>query len=341
MSSHPTPPVRPTVVVFDPWDADLEPWSDEREGLAERGVDLIIPSEAAEADVAIRSADVVVVTGARRLDADRIAGMDRCIGVLCRSIGMDSVDAIAAASRGLVVTNVPGYCTAEVSDHALALLLVAERRIVQMANHVRSGGWGYTDHWPMDAVHRLDGQILGIVGVGRIGRMVATKARVFGYRTIGFDPIVRPEDVGGVEITSFDDLLRRADAIVICAALTPRSKGMFDREAFGRMKPGVILVNVARGGFVDEAALLESLQNGVVGQAGLDVRSDEPPAIADPLRRLPNVILTPHVASASIEAERDLRRQSLAAILELLDRANRIPSRDNDQPTIGQPAAAP
>lgn len=324
MNIRPTQTHRPSVVVFDPWDADLEPWADERDGLALRGVDLVIPWSADEADAAIREADVVVVTGARRLDADRIGGLQRCVGILCRSIGMDSVDASAAASRGLRVTNVPGYCTAEVSDHALALLLAAERRIVQMADHVRSGGWGFTEDWPMDAVHRLDGQTLGVVGVGRIGRMVATKARVFGFRTIGFDPMIPPGDADEVEITTFEDLLEQADAIVICAALTPGSRGMFGRETFRAMKRGVILINVARGGFIDEGALVEALANGTVSQAALDVLVEEPPALDDPLRQAPNVIVSPHVGSASIEAERDLRRQSLAGILELLEQADRI-----------------
>jgi D-3-phosphoglycerate dehydrogenase len=314
---------RPRVVVYDPIPGD---WSfdPEMEALGRRGVDLVVPGDELAADEAIRSADAVIVTGVRRLDAGRIATLERCAGILCYSIGMDKVDGQAAGAAGLAVRNVPDYCTDEVSDHALTLLLAAQRRLLPIATAAGRGEWPLRDRGPVEAIRRLRGQTVGIAGAGRVGRLAARKTRSFGFRTIAYDPYVSDPGDPDLELVGLDDLLGRSDAIVICAALSPGAPPLISRAALAAVRPGLILVNVARGGHVDEHALAEALQDGRVGVAALDVRSNEPPASPDPLAGLPNVILTPHVAASSREAVEDLHRLAARYVLGLLEDAGRI-----------------
>src|SRR6476660_1856056 len=178
---------RPRVVVFDPVPGPST-WSPETAIFGSRGVDLIVPDDATAADAAIRTADAVIVTGYGKLDADRVAGLERAVGILCYSIGMDKVDGPAAKAAGIPVRNVPDYCTDEVSDHAVTLLLAAERRLVPIASATFQR-WGRQPELT-GSIHRLRGQTLGILGAGRIGRLVARKARAFGFLTIAHDPIV-------------------------------------------------------------------------------------------------------------------------------------------------------
>ena len=323
-SAATTPVTRPRVVVFDPIPGGWSFESDE-EVLGERGVDLIVPADTSAADVAIRSADAVIVTGVRRLEAARIATLERCVGILCYSIGMDKVDGAAAADRGIPVRNVPDYCTDEVSDHALTLLLAAQRRLLPIANATAGGEWPLRDRSQVAAIRRLRGQTLGIAGAGRTGRLVARKARGFGFRTIAHDPFVTDPGDPDLELVGLDELLQQADAIVLCAALTPGAPPLISREALEGVRPGVILVNVARGGHIDEGALAEALQDGRVAVAALDVRATEPPTQPDPLAGLANVIQTPHVAASSREAAEDLHRMAAQYVLGLLEDAGRIP----------------
>ena len=315
---------RPGVVVFDPIPGD---WSFDPEAdvLGRRGIDLVVPSNEAAADVAIRTADAVIVTGVRRLDAERIADLERCAGILCYSIGTDKVDGPAAAAAGIAVRNVPDYCTDEVSDHGLTLLLAAQRRLLPIANATAGGEWPLRDRSLLAAIRRLRGQTLGIAGAGRTGRLVARKARAFGFRTIAYDPFVTDTGDPELELVGLDGLLADADAIVLCAALTPGSPALLSREALARVRPGVVLVNVARGGHIDETALAEALKDGRVAVAALDVRANEPPGDEDPLRGLPNVILTPHIAASSRQAAEDLHRLAAAYVLGLLEDSGRIP----------------
>jgi phosphoglycerate dehydrogenase-like enzyme len=315
----------PCVVVYDPIPGG---WSFDADAaiLAGRGVDLIVPADESAADEAIRTADAVIVTGVRRLDAERIEALERCVGILCYSIGMDKVDGRAATAAGIPVRNVPDYCTDEVSDHALTLLLAAQRRLVPIATATAAGEWPIRDRGQLSSIRRLRGQTLGIAGAGRTGRLVARKARGFGFRTIAHDPFVTDAGDPDLELVDFDALLRRSDAIVICAALTPGAPPLISREALAQVRPGLILVNVARGGHIDEVALADALQDGRVAAAALDVRATEPPGHPDPLAGLANVIQTPHVAASSREAAEDLHRLAAQYALGLLEDAGRIPA---------------
>jgi D-3-phosphoglycerate dehydrogenase len=322
-SIHASGAARPRVVVFDPVPGPST-WGPEIEILGSRGVDLVVPEDAAAADDAIRTADAVIVTGYGRLDAARVAGLERAVGILCYSIGMDKVDGPAAKAAGIPIRNVPDYCTDEVSDHALALLLAAQRRILPFATATAAGGWP-NDKSITGSIRRLRGQTLGIAGAGRIGRLVATKARAFGFRTIAFDPFIAAASDPDLQLVDRDELFATSDAIVVCAAYTPGAPPLISREALAGVKPGLIVVNISRGGHIDEHALAEALQDGRVAVAALDVRVTEPPDPADdPLSGLPNVVLTPHIAGSSREAVDDLHRLAAEYVLDMLEAGGRI-----------------
>ncbi len=314
-----------TVLVLDPiWEV---PWSyeTERTMLAAAGARLVVPADADEADRILPDADIVIITGYRRLDAVAISSLRRAIGILCYSVGMDAVDLDAARAAGIVVRNVPDYCIDEVSDHALTLLLAAERRLLPMAAAAAGGEWVVHDRDDFKAIRRLRGQTLGIVGAGRIGRAVAQKARAFGFVTVACDPGLADTHDAELPLVPLETLLDTSDAIVVCAALTPESRGVIGREALARVRQGTILVNVARGGLIDEAALEDALDSGRIAVAALDVRSPEPPGDHDRLRRRDDVISTPHIAAASREAGDDLRRRAGEQVLAMLEERDRLP----------------
>ncbi len=317
---------RPTVVVYDPV-PDGWSWALATSLLGERDVDLVVPGGTLATVEMLRTADAVIVTGARRLEADRLVSLERCVGILCYSIGTDKVDGAGAAAAGIPIRNVPDYCTDEVSDHALALLLAAQRRLLPLANATAAGEWPAGDRSILGSVRRLRGQTLGIAGAGRVGRLVARKARAFGFRTIAHDPYLGSSDDPDLQLVEREELFRTSDAIVVCAAYTPGAPPIVSRDALALVKPGLVLVNVSRGGHVDEPALAEALRDGRVAVAALDVRATEPPdPAADPLAGLPNVILTPHVAATSLESTDDLHRLGAGYVLDLLETGGRIPA---------------
>jgi len=238
-------------------------------------------------------ADALLVTYAK-ISADMIARMSRCRIISRFGIGVDNVDVPAATRAGIVVTRVPDYCIDEVSDHAMALLLALVRKIPIANAHVHAGRWEMATVVP---IHRLRGSVLGLAGFGRIPQRVAPKAAAFGLRVVAFDPYV-PADVfarSGVEPVDFAELLRISDYVSIHTPLAPETHGLFDAEAFGRMKPTACIINTARGPIVDEAALARALDAGQLAGAALDVMPNEPP-LASPLFGRTNVILTPHTS---------------------------------------------
>jgi D-3-phosphoglycerate dehydrogenase len=321
---------RPRVVMYDPvsWAIPSFSYDVERATLEAHGVDFIVPADPTESDAAIVDADVVVVTAVRgRLDAAAIATIRKPAGLVCASIGMNQIDLDAARAAGIPVRNVP-FCVDEVSDHALALLLMAERRVLPIANRTGSGDWSYGNSAEYTQIHRLRGRTLGIIGIGRIGKEVARKAQVFGYRLLAYDPNVSDPGNPAVELVSLERLMAESDAIVTCADLNPSSRGIIGRESLRHVRPATVLINIARGGLVDEAALAEALRDGRIAVAALDVRAPEPPAPGeDPLAGLPNVILTPHMAGGSVEARETLHQMTADVTLELLAAAGRLAAR--------------
>jgi D-3-phosphoglycerate dehydrogenase / 2-oxoglutarate reductase len=236
------------------------------------------------------SADVLVGSGLR---------------VLVRfGIGLDNVDLAAARAEGIRVSRTLGATTTSVAELAIGLMLAAARGIPQLDRTVRSGSWTR-----LTGIE-LAGRTLGLVGTGRIGREVAQRARALGMDVIGHDPAADPRDVPLVE---FDELISRADVVSIHAPLTEMTRHMFNSSVLSRMRPASILVNTARGGIVDEAALAVALEQGPLHAAALDSFEEEP--LGDsPLRDLPNAILTPHCGASTLEA---VERAGVLAVEEL------------------------
>ena len=299
------------------WDYSLE-----RRALADAGVELVVPADVAENERLLPGADVVL-RGGRRFDAELIARLDRCVGLVTYSVGLDGIDLDAAAATGVPVRNIPDYCTAEVADHAALLALAAIRRLPHWIATTGRGDWLQ----PEDqlTIRRISTLTAGIVGAGRIGRAVAGRLRAFGATTIAFDPFVTGDDPE-LPLVGKEELLARSDAIVVCASSTAGSPPVLDGTAFAALGRPAVIVNVARGTLIDETALAEALRSGRVSGAALDVRASEPPDPADdPLAGAPNLLLTPHVAASSSEAIDDLRRGVAAAAIGLLRDAQRLP----------------
>jgi D-3-phosphoglycerate dehydrogenase len=263
-----------------------------------------------------RDADAVLVTYAR-LPAELLRQLTRCKTIGRFGLGVDNIDIKAAAELGITVTYVPDYCMHEVSDHAMALLLALARKI-PFSNKLVQGG-----RWEMPAVvpiHRLAGRVLGLVGFGNIPRALAPKAKAFGLRVVAHDPFVAGAALAavGVEGKSFDELLAISDFVSVHAPLTPATRGLFNADAFRKMKKGSILINTARGPLVDEAALVAALDAGWLGAAALDVVEVEPPVRDSRLLCRDNLILTPHTAFYSVEALDELQTKCASDVARVL-----------------------
>lgn len=262
-----------------------------------------------------RDADAVITVGSLRpVPRKVIENLQGCRLISNTQIGYDSIDIEAATERGILVTNVPDYCVEEVSDHAMALVLACARKIVQLNKAAKRGQWGLSADgieiqnqiWPK--MSRLQGQTLGLVGLGKVSRALVPKAQGFQLRVIAYDPYVTPEVARqiGVEMVDWKRLLQESDFLSIHAALTPETRHIMNAEAFNQMKTIACLINTARGGFVDEAALYQALEDGRIAMAALDVADPEPPQPQSPLLAMDNVIVTAHSAffSPTSEAER-------------------------------------
>ncbi|MCY3920794.1 MAG: D-glycerate dehydrogenase [Chloroflexi bacterium] len=217
------------------------------------------------------------------------------------AVGVDNVDVAACSARGIPVGNTPGVLTETTADMAWALILSSARRVVEAAEYVKDGEW---KTWTPTQMAGVDvfGSTLGIVGFGAIGQAIARRAQGFGMRVLCWNRTPRPEEAAavGAEQCGFDDVLSQSDFVCVSIALTDDTRQLIDARAFELMKPGAILVNTARGPIVDEAALVSALEAGQIGGAGLDVTAIEPLAMDSPLLTMPNVVVLPHIGSASL-----------------------------------------
>lgn len=263
-------------------------------------------------------ADVILVEHpSTPFTARVIESLEKCRLIAKYAVGLDNIDLPAATRSGIVVCHAPDYCAEEVSDHALALLFACARRIAQFDRHVRGGGW--FDLPLPTPLRRLSTQTLGLVGFGRIARLVARKVKGFGIRTLAYDPLI-PAAVfaaAGVQSVSLEELLGASDFLSLHLPLTQATRGLIGAEQLARMRPTAFLINTSRGGIVDEAALVDALGSGRIAGAGLDVAAVEPPPAGHPLRTLPNVVLTPHFAARSEEAIEHLRCTIIRSVTAL------------------------
>jgi len=267
---------------------------------------------------AARDADALYAKG--RLITKRIIdGLERCKVIALGSVGVDSVDVAAATARGIPVTNVPDTFIEEVADHTMMLILATYRRVIIMDKFVREGRW--TEGRPLlSQFPRLMGQTLGFIAFGHVARAVAVRARAFGVYLLAYDPYVEELVVSqyGVEPVGLSELLRRSDIVSMHAPATPDAHHLLTEHHFRQMKPQALFISTGRGPTVDEQALIKALQEGWIAAAGLDVFEEEPPALTNSLLKMDNVILTPHVASASARFDPVRKRrvgQEIALVL--------------------------
>ena len=295
---------------------DLTP---ERAVLEPHGID-VIDGAALAPETRLREAaacDALLVQDTP-VDAAFIGRLSRCRVLGLYGAGVDNADVGAARRQGMVVVHVPDYGTEEVADHALCLLLACARGLAPLGAALRAGAWDYGA--AARPLHRLRGRTLGIVGLGRIGRRLAAKARALELRVLGTDPVFSPAEAAaaGIHWCPLPDLLAESDFVSLHAPLAPATEGMIGRDALARMKPGACLINVARGGLVDESALLDALERRQLAGAGLDVLAIEPAPRDHPLIGHPRVVLTPHSAWYSEEGMRDLQRLLAEDVLRAL-----------------------
>jgi D-3-phosphoglycerate dehydrogenase len=260
-----------------------------------------------------------VMTVFAPLTAEVIAAMRQARVIVRYGVGVDNVDLEAARSRGIPVCNVPDYCMDEVADHTLALILAVTRQVLPNCEALRAGRWGLAV--PAAAMKTLCNLTVGVLGLGRIGREVVRRLLAFRCRVLAYDPALTPEVIRsqGCEPTSFNDVLNHSDLLTLHCPATAQTRHLIDRASLARMKPGAILINVARGALVDTEALVEALQRGHLAAAGLDVFEPEPIPPDSPLLKMKNVVVSPHLAAVSVKAITQLR----ATAAEIVARAIR------------------
>ena len=265
-----------------------------------------------------READGIMV-GMARIDKRVIGSLEQCKIIVRMGVGFDNVDIAAATSRGIVVSNTPDFCTEEVSDHTMALLLMIARRIIQGQKGVREGKWGPTAI-EFTSFFRIRGQTLGLFGFGRISRLVAEKARGFKLNCIAFDPYVKKEEMFqyGVEKVEMKELLRRSDYISLHSPLTKETENAFGFEEFRAMKKTGWVINTSRGSVIREDDLITALDQKLIAGAALDVLAKEPPDENHPLIHRENVIVTPHMASWTWDSRDDLQVKGAEEIVRVL-----------------------
>ena len=275
---------------------------------------------APQSRAALARADALVIN-LQTITAALMDAMPTCRLISRLGVGYDNIDIPAATARGIWVTNVPDYGIDEVSTHAAALMLSLLRGIPQLVQTTRAGAWASSVARP---VHRFRDQTVGVLGFGRIGSAFAAKARGFGVRVIACDPLI---DAGimraaGVEPVDLETLFRASDFVSLHAPLNDQTRHIVNASTLALMKPGAYLVNTARGGLVDEAALLTALRAGQLRGAGLDVLSAEPPPKDNPvlvaLLADPRVFVTPHFAWYSEEAMVDMRARGADEVVRVL-----------------------
>lgn len=239
-------------------------------------------------------------------------------------VGLDNVDLDAAADVGIVVTHYPGYCTSEVADHAMALMLAVNRRIVEQDRDLHEGAWqkygAATGGILRGPVPPLRQMTLGIIGFGRIGQALADRARPFGLTLLVADPYVAPDvvEANGATLVSLDEMLPKVDLLTIHAPLTPETRGLLNAERLAMMKPDASVINTARGPIIDLDALAAHLQANPIARAALDVVYPEPLPSDHPLYTLPNVVHTPHSAYYSEQSVVTVREETFTEAMTVL-----------------------
>ena len=274
------------------------------------------PSTSAELKERVREADIVIV-GWSNLTRSVIESSERLRMISIWATTCHYADLEAAKERGIVVTHVPGYATETVAEYTFALLLASVRKLTLADKHVREGKFD----WRPFTGSELAGKTLGVIGTGAIGCRVAEIGRAFGMRVLGFDkyPNLKRAEQFGLKYVSLETLLRESDVVTLHVTLTSETEKLLGRKEIAAMKDGAVIVNTSQGRVIDQEALVEALTSGKLSYAGLDVFADEPPAKNNPLFKLGNTVLSPHIGFNTVEAETrctDICVENVAKFLE-------------------------
>jgi D-3-phosphoglycerate dehydrogenase / 2-oxoglutarate reductase len=295
-------------------------WPDvsiERQTLSQVDAELVVAEKQDAASLAslARECDAIMTNWAK-VPRAVIEACSNCQIVSRLGIGLDNIDVAYCTSRGIPVTNVPDYCLIEVAEHALALLLGLSRKIGWYHQQTKRGEYQLQSG---PKLRRIEGQTLGIVGLGNIGVKLAEKAMGLGLNVIATSRSGKSK-LPGVAMVSLDELLAKSDYISLHTPLTPETRHLFGAEQFKRMKPTAYLINTARGGLIDHAALAAALEAGNLAGAALDVQDPEPPDLTQPPYNDPRVIVTPHAAFVSEESLANLRSRVARQVATRLTR---------------------
>lgn len=264
---------------------------------------------------AVAEADALLVRSATKVDAEMLRHAPRLKVIARAGVGLDNVDVSAATTTGVMVVNAPTSNIVSAAEHAVALLLAVARRVPAADASLRGGEWKRSSFSGVE----LAGKTVGVVGLGRIGQLFAQRVAAFGTVLIAYDPYVSAAKAAqlGIELVDLDELLARSDIISVHLPKTPETRGLIGVRQLAKVKPGVLIVNAARGGLVDEQALAAAIRDGQVGGAGIDVFETEP-TTASPLFELPQVVVTPHLGASTVEAQdragTDVARSVLLAL---------------------------
>ena len=297
------------------------------DSLAPQGLEILEHARGLEVDYApglapaellerIRDAEGLVIRSGTKVTREVLERAEKLRVIGRAGIGVDNVDVGAATERGVVVVNTPSGNNVTTAEHAIALLVALARHIPQASASMKAGKWEKTAFTGME----LSNRTLGVIGLGNIGRVVAQIAQGIGMRVIAYDPHL-PEEIAAkldIELVGLDDLYQRADALTVHVPKTKETTGLLGAEAFAKCRKGVLVVNAARGGIVDEKALLAALESGQVGGAALDVFVAEPPSADDPLVRHPRVICTPHLGASTEQAQLNVAIQVAEQVRDYL-----------------------
>ncbi len=261
--------------------------------------------------------DALIVRSGTQVTADVIHAGKQLRVVARAGVGVDNIDTEAATQAGVIVVNAPTGNTLAAAEHTIAMLMALARMIPQADAHVRSGQWKRNRFVGVE----IRDKVLGSIGLGRVAQEVVQRAQGLGMRIIGYDPYITPEFAAqrGVTLADLDTVLAQADFVTIHVPLTPGTRNLLDRERLAKLKPGARLLNVARGGIIDEAALVDAIQSGHLAGAALDVFESEPLPADSPLQQCEQIILTPHLGASTVEAQEKVAEDVALQVLDVLN----------------------
>ena len=290
---------------------------------AEPGIEVVVNTKLAQDPAGLRQAladaDGIAIRSGTQLTAEILEGQSRLKAIVRAGVGVDNIDVAAASRRGIVVMNTPGGNTISTAEHTMALLLSLARNVPKANDSLKAGKWERTKFTGT----QLEGKTLGVIGLGRVGLAVARRAQGFGMTVLGFDPFLAADkalEYGVESVVRLDDIWGRCDFLTLHTPMTAETRNLIGPREIALMKPSVRIINCARGGLIDEAALAEALNSGKVAGAAIDVFEPEPPPADHPLVGHPLVVVTPHLGASTEEAQVSVAVEAARLLSDFLTR---------------------